>query len=449
MKASVLSKIILVNLILFILCFDVQGQEPSGDLEINPVIDSEKTQSNLQKKSVSIVQNESGPATETSKPKAEATKTTSKTVKKVIKRKVKKIVKKTTKKPPTTTPKKRFKKELDWEGTLKFAFRFAKNRERRAENKAGFEVSSLNLEAEYHLERSLTLKAWYQIDPVESELREAYARYQDEDAFFDWIQMGFQRRLFHLSSELETDSLNKIALYKLRDPGIQARVSFLDRWYWPIALSNGGQLDDQDISPRRVTDQDVILSDDFDPRQAVGSNSREIITGIGYNRHEPDFNFEQLHVLLFASVRSITDDDVEDLETLSDIPGFTGTNTGTTSYAKVGVNVTVKYRKWESYSQYAVAKVRDLERQLFASEISYTGKTWKPVFAFSQQTLNIEPDFTAPLTWGRQRFTFGLHYKWLQHADIAMELTINNEDTGGDTVNNDELIVMWIYSFEN
>ena len=342
--------------------------------------------------------------------------------------------------------KKKKKDKLRWEGNLKFAFRIARNRSRNAENQAGLELSAINLKVRYRLQKGLQLRAWYQVDPIESELKEAFARYNDDNAIFDRIQMGLQRRLFALPSDLETDNLNKIALYKLRDLGIFTRITFLERWYWAVELANGGQLDTRDISPRRVTKQDVILSDSFDDRQAVGTSSREIVMGFGYDRELPSA-FKRLHFLLFFSGRPVNDSDTTDLATLSDVPGFTGVNTGTTSYTKVGFNAIFEYGQWRSYSQYATTRIRDLDRHLFGTELIYRWGKWRPMLAYSTQTLSVDPEFDAPLSWRRRRLTLGSRYQWLDSTRLAFELTLNDEDTGGDTVNNDEALVAWIYSF--
>ncbi len=351
------------------------------------------------------------------------------------------------KKEKKKNKKKKDKKKLKWDGNVKFAFRFAKSRARRAEDHGGFEFSAINLKAKYRLQKGLELRGWYQIDPIESMLKEAYARLEDKDATFDLIQMGFQRRLFYLKSDLETDSLNKIALYRLRDLSVLARISFLKRWYWDIQLANGGQLDTRDISPRRVTKQDVILSDSFDDRQATGTNSREILSGLGYKLKNVSSQFKKLYFLLFASLRPVSDNDAQDLATLSDVPGFTGVSVGNTTYTKMGLNVTWEYGQVESYSQYARVKVRELERDLLSTEWSYRYKKWTPIFAYSQQTLSVDPDFTARLSWDRRRFTLGLRYQWLDAARLAVEVTANDEDTGGKSINNDELLVSWVYSF--
>lgn len=343
--------------------------------------------------------------------------------------------------------KKKSKKKLRWEGNFKFAFRFAKSRAKTEENRGGFELSSLNLKARYRLQKGVELRGWYQIDPLESELKEAFARLKDDETFFDRIQMGLQDRLFQLKSDLETDGLNKIATYKMRDLSLLARISFLGQFQWLLQLANGGQLDTRDISPRRVTNQDVILSDTFNQRQAFGTNSREILMGLAYN---PDSSWKMmkgLELLLFFSARPVSDEDVADLNTLSDVPGFTGVNKGTTSYTKVGLNVEWKYKKWRSYSQYLNAIIRDLTRNFFSTEWQYRFAKWRPMIAYSQQTLSVSPQFTEPLSWGRQRLTLGTRYQWFEAVRLSGEYTFNGENTGGKSVNNDELMVSWVYSF--
>ena len=342
---------------------------------------------------------------------------------------------------------KKEKKDLKWDGNFKFAFRYAKNRTRLSENHGGFELSALNLKVQYELQKGLELRGWYQIDPLKSELKEAYARIEDNDATFDRIQMGLQRRLFYLDSDLETNSLNKIALYQIRDLSLLAQISFLERWQWLVQLSNGGQLDTRDISPRRVVKQDIILADSTDQRQAFGTNSRELITGLRYLPNYLPGMFKDLQFLLFLSFRPITDDDAEDLSTLSDVPGYTGVNTGTTSYAKIGLNLVWKYNQWRSYSQVATVQVRDLIRNFFSTEWQYRFKKWRPMVAYSQQNISVDADFTAPLSWSRQRLTLGGRYQWLDSARVAAEYTTNQEDTGGKPINNDELLISWIYSF--
>ncbi|MBF0280223.1 MAG: SH3 domain-containing protein [SAR324 cluster bacterium] len=349
--------------------------------------------------------------------------------------------------PETKEKKKKKKDKFKLDGNFKFSFRFAKNRAKLSENRGGFELSALNLKAKYRFQKGVELRVRYQIDPLESELKEGFVRLQDDDAIFDMIQMGLQPRIAQLESDLETDSLNKIAFYRSRDLGILAQISFLDQWRWLIQFSNGGQLDKRDISPRRVIKQDVILSDSLDKKQALGTNSRELSMGLGYRPETSNQLFKKLQILLFLSFKPIADDDVEDLSTLSDVPGYTGVNNGTTSYGKIGLNIVWEYKKWRSYSQYVNAKVRDLDRNLFTTEWRYRIGNWKPIFAYSQQNLSVDPVFSEPLSWRRRRLTMGLHYQWLNDARFAAEFTNNDEDTGGKPITNDELILSWIYSF--
>ncbi len=339
------------------------------------------------------------------------------------------------------------KKDLKWEGNFKFAFRYARNRSRTAANVGGFELSGLNLKAEYKLQKGLKLKGWYQIRPKESELKEGYARIEDREAIFDRIQMGLQRRLFYLDSDLETNSLNKIALYQIRDFSLLTRISFLDQWQWLFQLANGGQLNTRDISPRRVVKQDVILADSVDKREAFGTNSRELITGLNYRTNSLPGIFKNLKMLLFFSFRPVSDNDTADLSTLSEVPGYTGVHTGRTSYTKYGLNLSWKYNQWRSYSQAVNAKIRDLVRDFFSTEWQYRFGKWRAMLAYSQQYISVDADFTAPLSWNRQRLTLGGRYQWLESAKVTTEYTTNREDTGGKPLKNEELLVSWIYSF--
>ena len=147
------------------------------------------------------------------------------------------------------------------------------------------------------------------------------------------------------------------------------------------------------------------------------------------------------------SFRPVTDEDVADLNTLADVPGFTGVTSGTTTYAKMGINVEWKYQQWRSYSQFLHAVIRDLSRNLFSTEWQYRFEKWRPMIAYSQQNISVASDFTAPLSWGRQRLTIGTRYQWFETARLTGEYTLNAEDTGAGSVNNDELLVAWVYSF--
>lgn len=351
------------------------------------------------------------------------------------------------KKKEEKSQEKKEKKKFSWDGTLKFSFRIAKNRDRDVENKGGFEFSALNIKSKIRLQDGLELRTWYQVDPIESDLKEGYGLLKDKTAFVDRFQVGLQKRLFYLESDLETDSLNKIAFYRMRDLSLMTRVSFLRRWQWLFQFANGGQLDTRDISPRRVNKQDIILSDSFDKRQATGSASRELLTGLKYEVSALNDNLKEFGVLVFGSYRPISDDDSKDYATLADVPGYTGVNVGTTSYTKIGLNSVVKYLGWRSYSQIIEATFRDLNRTLFTTELSYKMDSWFPLVAYSQQSLNVRPEVEARQTYQRSRITLGTRYQWKKNMRLAIEATHNGEDSGDGEIYNDEFITTWVFSF--
>lgn len=331
---------------------------------------------------------------------------------------------------------------------LKFAFRYAKNRARAKDDRGGFELSGVTFDLDYKLKKGVKVYLQYEVDPLESELEDAYVRFKDNDAWVDRTWIGLKKRFWSLPSELQTPSLNDIALYRLRDNGITLRTSFLDHFRAYFALSNGGRLDTRDISPRRVAKQDVILADTFDERQAFGTNSRELSAGFSAKYKNDGMDLQRAEFLLFYVGAPLSDDDTPDLETLSDVPGFTGiAKEGVDTNSRNGVNLLLEFENLLWRTQFVRAIVRDLDRDLATTELSYTLGDYELIAGWSQQTLSVDPDPLYPVSWERRRTTLGLNYDWFKKSDLVFEYTSNQEDTGGEEVDNDEFLLAWIFKF--
>ncbi|MGK5093135.1 hypothetical protein WDW89_14105 [Deltaproteobacteria bacterium TL4] len=352
--------------------------------------------------------------------------------------------------------KKSKKKKLKWSGDFKFALRYAKNRTRVSEVNLGFELSDVNLKLQYDWRNGWEFQMRYQINPETSELQSAYLRYSPhaKEAKLDKnkedlnrITLGLQSRLFKLDSDLETDNLNKIALYHSRDSGIQGRLALWKSVYLAFGLMNGPKLDTRDISARQVSKQDIIIADNDDKTQVFSPISRrELTSGLGFRYHGK--HIDKCEILLFHSASALSDTDVDAVNVRSEIPGFTGIETGTElENLRSGINFEMRSGNLRSYNQYALTTIRLFQRSLFGTEWSYEYGDWKPIVAYSQQRLNLDPNPEFPISWGRARYTLGLHYQWDKAIKFAAEMTLNDEETGGDFINNDEFILMVIATF--
>ena len=91
--------------------------------------------------------------------------------------------------------------------------------------------------------------------------------------------------------------------------------------------------------------------------------------------------------------------------------------------------------------------IRDLKITLFTTEWGYRFGKWQPLIGYSQQRLNIDPNPLFPLSWERDRLTLGTQYHWEKGMKLVAELTLNDENTGGGSVNNDGFILFWIAEF--
>jgi hypothetical protein len=253
------------------------------------------------------------------------------------------------------------------------------------------------------------------------------------------IMLGMQPRFFRPSRYTESFPLTGIAFWRSRDLGVTVTST-----YEPVtayfSVLNGVELDPQEIGE----DKSAYIIGDNDSGIDLNGN-KEISAGIGL---EHDFNeFGKVEVIGFGVVGELSNDDVFFLQT--NIPGYGFSNDDTKYFT--GVNLDYSIDEWDLFAQYITGEDGNIERSSWYTELSYKFtidgfrylNSIRPLVRYGVLDISKSPQpfvRNGSLLWDRRQWLFGVVSEIVDHVNFRFEYMLNEEDTGGPSVNNDEFL---------
>lgn len=268
-----------------------------------------------------------------------------------------------------------------------------------------------------------------------------------------FLKAGLQNRFIRLSRIFESYPLNGTAWWQDEEFLVNYGGEVSDGWlYWRGELARANELDDK---ANTENGQFEMIHDD---RRGSLGNTAEIGNtfvgggGLGIKFNTADFgtDFGKFDILGFGRAGKLTDDDVSFLQGLT---GYSSTETSD-DYVRAGANLNYKWQNFGLMGQFIYSEDGKLERKGWYVEPYYKIPIgWRyldsimPAAQISWLEVDLTNTDTDARTWDREKYTFGAICQINKNLQWKNEYSINEEDTGGSDVDNDEFISQLKFSF--
>ncbi|GEM_PF-1052374 len=304
----------------------------------------------------------------------------------------------------------------------------------------GFKLDEFRINLDADLSRKIRFHSTYDFenDSEDSGLVEAYVDFE-ELPFYSELRIGLQSRFYRPSRYTEAYPLAGIAFWRKRDLGVTWKGNF-DPVYAYLSVTNGNKLD-----RRRLGEDDSgwMLSDS--ERDIDEIEEKELSAGLGI---EMDFErFGKVDLMGFGMTGELTDDDIDFLQ--QEIPGYGQSNRDTRELA--GVNLGYKIGEWDFFSQAIGGQHGEVERFAWYAEMSRKWtlkglrylKSMRPLIRYGQLDTNLTPrafSRNGSLTWDREQWLFAIISEITNNVTFRTEYMLNDEKTGFDDAQNNEIL---------
>lgn len=309
----------------------------------------------------------------------------------------------------------------------------------RTEHPGGsFHTDELAIYLDADFKNNIRLHTRYDIDGEDEGLVEAYVDFEELPLNSE-LRVGLQDRFFRPGRYTEAYPLTGIAFWRGRVLGATWKTQY-DPFYTYLSVTNGTALDDrrlgEDDSAEMISDNDT----EYDM-----NGDKEVSLGIGL-----DLDFDQygrLDLMGFGLSGELSEDDVTFLQT--DAPGYGFSTDNDKELA--GVNLDYKIDEWDFFAQAIGGRDGEMERFSWYTELSYKfdieGMRYlnsiRPLVRYSELDANLTPQAymrNGSLTWDREQWLFAVIAELVDNVSFRAEYALNEEDTGGPDINNNELL---------
>ena len=258
--------------------------------------------------------------------------------------------------------------------------------------------------------------------------------------FKSWLKVGLEDIFMKPHRKTESYPILGYAFWQDEDLGLYLGGG-LGPVYWRASVTNGRQLKDRRISEDKVdNDLHSITTDDDDNVEKNGN--KQVGLGIGIN-HEWSKG-HKVDLLPFYYTARLSDND------LSYLQGITGyTVSDNRDQIRYGLNAEYLCGGLTLFAQVMQATDGEMERDGWYLQPSYKlkfkeRKTFTAVeFLARYEVYNVDlvDDPADSRTWDRQTTTLAVITTIAKNLKLKTEYYLNNEETGGADVNNNELLV--------
>lgn len=277
-------------------------------------------------------------------------------------------------------------------------------------------------------------------------LNEIHTKFSNLGGGDSWLDVGLYERWAKSHYKRITEGYPLIGTAFWRDDALT--ITWGRKYqslYWMLSVGNGYEIDDKQVAEDGGSVQQTIHDDhstsDFD--------SLEWGVNLGYCG---ELGNGKVDLLVFYYLDSLSDSDIA---TLTGFLPATYTSTDDDKN-RLGFGVKYVWADWKVVGQYITAEDGDLDRDGYAVELSrqfefsdgewFTGVT--PVLSYGELNVDTyDQDPSKPQSWDREKAIVGLIFDLYKNAKIKAEYYLNDEDTGGSDVDNDEILVQMEVKF--
>ena len=278
-------------------------------------------------------------------------------------------------------------------------------------------------------------------------IEEAWARFYNLPGG-SWLEVGLNDLFIaNVPRKTEAEILIETAFYRDDDMGLTLGGEPNDWLYWRASLTNGLKLSSkapgEDNSFR-------LIHDDRNP----SSGNDQLMLGLGVGFKLDIGEMGKLDVLPFIYDGALSR---SDLSFLQNLPGYGGSMNS--DKKRHGVNLLYGHRNFAFLGQYLAAEDGDLERTGWFIQPSFKFKRttrdsaiggFEFVYRYSDLEVdlaNVSGVANDTLTWDRQQHIFAVITDVYKSTKVKLEYFKNEEDTGAQNVDNDEILVQFEVKF--
>lgn len=344
--------------------------------------------------------------------------------------------------------------QVDLGGELELEFVKAEDGIGVAEPDAHFQIDQLYLYPTAKFNNTAFFSADIAIKASDTQtglLEEAWAKYFFEPAN-TYVEAGLNDLFIaNIQRKTETEILIESAFYRDDDLGVRVGGKPLDWLYWEASATNGFQLG------TRVASEDSSFPLIADRRNTSNAADRlNLGLTVGFN---PDLGrYGKINILPFYYNDVLSEADMKFLQA---IPGYGKTNTANKKQ-RYGVNLRYDYSDFTIMGQYLVAEDGALNRTGWFVQPSYLlyknpnwqwFSTYELVYRYNDLDVDLPHIVDAAtcglpndircgsLTWDRQQHVLALLVNLIDRTSLKFEYIVNNENTGGAEVDNNEFLI--------
>lgn len=301
-----------------------------------------------------------------------------------------------------------------------------------------FHVDEMRIYLDADFKNYIRFHSAYDVESNDEGLVEAFIE-AEELPLNSTLMVGLQPRFFRPSRYTESLPITGTAYWRSRDIGVAWKSTFeLATVYFSVM--NGAELDSQELGE----DQSAFIIGEDDTNIDLNGN-KEINGGIGF---EYDFDkFGKIEVIGFGVVSELSNDDVLFLQ--NNVPGYGFSNNDTRYYA--GANLDYAIDEWDFFAQYIAGQDGTIDRSSWYAELSYKWaiegmrylNSIRPLVRYGVLDVDYPPSpfvRNGSLIWDRRQWLFGVISEIVDNVNFRFEYMLNEEDTGGPSVNNDEFL---------
>lgn len=329
---------------------------------------------------------------------------------------------------------------FDFGGELEFEFVQTEDEDgalgRTDEPDPHFQIDQLYLYPKIKYKDYALFSADIDITGTDAFIEEAWARFFALP-YNTWVEVGLNDQFIaNIDRKSEAEILIETAFYRDDDMGVTIGGEPLDWLYWKASATNGLELATKEPSEDNSFQ---IIHDNRNPSNA--NDQLMFAAGVGF---KPDLGrYGKIDILPYYYNGSLSNDDVAFLQA---IPGYgTSTDDDKTRY---GFNVRYDIAKFTLIGQLLEASDGTLDRTGWFAQPSYlipvAGRNWFNAYELFYRYNNLEVDLpnvvSNSLTWDREQHVFALLVDIFQNTKLKLEYYVNEEDTGGPDVDNNEFM---------
>ncbi len=252
--------------------------------------------------------------------------------------------------------------------------------------------------------------------------------------------VGLDERFIRISRKTEAYPLLGTLLWRYEQIQINWEGE-MSPFYWGIAIGEGLKLGTKQVS------EDSSYKMLADKRNA-GDRTGHLEYGIKLGIRPNIGDCGKLDILGFGFWSDLSEGDENVLK--SRLPNYTSDSD---TMARYGGRVVYNYKFNESrdltlVGEYAYLEDGDVDRDGWYLQCSYKWRfdrtyfrSFEPLIRYGRLDTDWEEAFDKPASWDREKITIALITEVAPHVQIKAEYYINDEDTGGRDVDNDELLI--------